>query len=44
MSNDQNIHVLASQNDGIWYNQKDNEEIDLDEHYKVDLIRNIVYD
>lgn len=44
MSADQNIHVVASESDGLWYNQKKNEEIDLDEHYKIDLIKNIVYD
>jgi len=44
LSSDQNIHVVASLNDGLWYNQKKDEEIDLDEHYKIDLIKNIVYD
>lgn len=36
--------MLASDNDGIWLNQKDHEEIDLDEHYKIDNIRSIAYD
>jgi hypothetical protein len=44
ISADQDIHVLASFNDGVWYNHKEDEEIDLDEHYKIDLIKNIVYD
>jgi len=36
--------VLASDNDGYWVNQKDNEDIDIDEHYKIDSIKSIVYD
>ena len=44
MSTDQNIHVLTSENDGIWLNQIDSYEIDLDELYKIDLVKNVAYD
>ena len=38
------MHVLASINDGIWYNSEDDKEIDLDELYHVDFIKCITYD
>ena len=43
-SANQKIHVLASINDGIWYDAEDDREMDLDELYKVDYIKQIVYD
>ena len=36
--------MLASINDGIWYDAEADREMDLDELYKVDYIKQIVYD
>ena len=44
MSENQQIHVLASINDGIWYNYDTDKEIDLDELYDIDLVKAITYD
>ena len=33
LSPDQATHVIASENDGIWYNETTNKEIDLDSTY-----------
>ena len=41
---DQTVHVLASENDGYWFNEKTGESIDLDDAYSVDAIKEIVYD
>jgi len=30
VSHDQKVHVLASTNDGIWFNEDTDEEVDLD--------------
>jgi hypothetical protein len=43
-SDDQKIHVLASTNDGIWYSEIKDKEIDLDELYHVDNIKDICFD
>jgi hypothetical protein len=43
-SDDQKIHVLASTNDGIWYSEIEDKEVDLDELYHVDCIKEICYD
>ena len=44
MSDDQKTHVLASTNDGIWYSEIEDKEIDLDDLYKVDNIKDICFD
>jgi hypothetical protein len=44
MSSNQMVHVIASINDGIWYNYEDDKEIDLDELMHVDLVKCITYD
>ena len=36
--------MIASENDGIWYNEKTNKEIDLDETFGIDSIKDIVFD
>jgi hypothetical protein len=36
--------VVASSNDGLWCDSNTGKEVDLDELYSVDLIRNITYD
>jgi hypothetical protein len=36
--------VLASAQDGIWYDEKTNREVDLDELYLVAAIQNVVFD
>ena len=37
----QQQYVCASSTDGIWYDKETDKEIDLDDLYGVDLIRNI---
>ena len=44
LTGDQNKFVIGSARDGIYYDSQNNTEVDLDELYKVDLIRNITYD
>lgn len=44
VSNDQNQFVVASEYDGFWFDRETREEVDLDELFDVDLIRNIIYD
>lgn len=36
--------VIASATDGFWFDKDIDKEVDLDELYSVDLIRNIIYD
>lgn len=36
--------VIASATDGFWFDKDTDKEVDLDELYSVDLIRNIIYD
>lgn len=36
--------MLASTNDGIWFNENTDEEVDLDETFHVDNIKDIVFD
>ena len=44
MNDDQTSFVTASPNDGIFYNQKNSEEVDLDELYDIGCIKDIIYD
>ena len=41
---DQSIHVLASESDGYWYDQKSNKEVDLDVLFKIENIKSIEFD
>ena len=43
-NNDQTVHVLASAQDGIWYDEKTNHEVDLDDLYLVAAIQSVVFD
>jgi hypothetical protein len=43
-STDQKTHVLASTNDGIWFSETEDKEVDLDELFQVDNIKDITYD
>ena len=43
-NNDQTVHVLASAQDGIWYDEKTDHEVDLDELYNVAAIQSVVFD
>lgn len=44
MNDDQTSFVTASPNDGIYYNSKNSEEVDLDELYEIGCIKDIIYD
>jgi len=44
MNNDQSCLVIASQDDGIYYNFKTRKFIDLDEKYDISNIKEIIYD
>jgi len=43
-NNDQTVHVLASAQDGIWYDETTNHEVDVDELYSVAAIQSVVFD
>jgi len=44
MNNDQKISLIASQDDGIYYNHRSKEFIDLDHTYKIRNIAEIIHD
>jgi hypothetical protein len=35
---------LASLNDGIWFSERTKEEVDIDQLFEVDIIKNIIFD
>jgi hypothetical protein len=40
----QDIFVVASEDDGVWVNLRERNDVDLDEHFNVGCITQIVYD
>jgi hypothetical protein len=44
MNDDQTVSIIASIDDGIYYNNRSKEQIDLDETFKVCNIKEIIYD
>ena len=44
MDFNQNIFMIAAENDAYWWNREKDEEIDLDIFYDFDCVRNITYD
>ena len=44
MNNEQTVAIVASQDDGIYYNFKNKKFVDLDEKYDITNIKEIIYD
>ena len=44
MSNDQTISMIASQDDGIYFNHRTRQFVDIDELYKIQNIKEIIHD
>ena len=44
MNDDQSICVVGSETDGLYYNRRTSEFLDLDEEFKIENIKNIYHD
>jgi len=44
MNDDQSVSIIASQDDGIYYNHRTRAFVDLDEHFKITNIKEIIHD
>jgi hypothetical protein len=44
MNDDQSVSIIASQDDGIYYNHRTRAYVDLDEHFKISNIKEIIHD
>jgi hypothetical protein len=44
MNDDQTVAIVASSEDGIYYNFRTRKMIDLDEKYEISNIKEIIYD
>ena len=44
MNDEQNVAIIASQDDGIYYSVRKKAFFDLDEHYKISNIKEVYHD
>jgi hypothetical protein len=44
MNDEQNVSIIASMDDGIYFNHRSKKQIDLDDEFKISAIKEIIYD